>query len=124
MSVKVIKPDGLPVHGNPSSLARVLVDEETGSKQVVIVLGEWAPGFVSEHTRDNEEINYILSGRVELEVPGQGTYTMTPGMLAFIPAGVKHRHENRGPEVVRMLGIRTPQGNTAKEVKSRPLVRG
>ncbi|MFH1486334.1 MAG: cupin domain-containing protein [Chloroflexota bacterium] len=121
MSVKVIKAQEVTAYSQEGGNTRILVDDLIGSKNVVILQSEIKPGFkFSEHTRDNEEILFILEGEMVVEVTGGESYRLTPGMLIFVPPGVKHRHINPGTVLERHLGILAPPGTTAEGIRKRP----
>lgn len=120
MSVKVLKAEEAAAYLQEGGSTRILVDDEVGSKNVVILQSEIEPGFkFSEHARDNEEILFILEGEMVVEVSGGESYRLTPGMLIFIPPGVKHRHMNPGKVKERHLGILAPPGTTAEGIRKR-----
>ncbi|UCC90269.1 MAG: cupin domain-containing protein [Dehalococcoidia bacterium] len=121
MKAKIMRVEELPIYLGDVFRTRILVDEEVGSKHVAVFYVEQAPGtHGAEHVRDNEEINFVLRGHPVLEIIGEGEYHLIPGMVAFIPPGVKHRHINTGEEAVLMIGIRAPISDAAQKVKLRP----
>lgn len=106
--IKIVKLSEVPVEVLPGGRQpRTLLDEEVGEVKVRVVVVECAPGADSgEHARDWEETLYYLSGEATVEVTGGESYTFAPGTLIVIPRGLKHRHLNRGKEVLRQLFMR------------------
>ncbi|MBI2909282.1 MAG: cupin domain-containing protein [Chloroflexi bacterium] len=86
---------------------RTLLDEKVGEVNLRVVVVECEPGADSgEHAVDWDETLYYMSGEATVEIIGDKTYTLAPGTLIKIPRGVKHRHFNRGKEVMRQLFVR------------------
>jgi quercetin dioxygenase-like cupin family protein len=67
--------------------------------------GEGSP--VGAHTHPVDQIFYVLSGTMSLEIAGTG-YEAGPGTLVIFPAGVPHRNWNRGNEATIHLAINGP----------------
>jgi mannose-6-phosphate isomerase-like protein (cupin superfamily) len=59
------------------------------------------------HTHVVDQIFYILSGTMSLEIEGT-TYEAGPGTLVVFPAGVPHRNWNGGTEPTVHLAFNTP----------------
>ena len=59
------------------------------------------------HTHVVDQIFYILSGTMSLEIEGTA-YEAGPGTLVFFPAGVPHRNWNGGAEPTVHLAINVP----------------
>ncbi|HLZ29226.1 MAG TPA: cupin domain-containing protein [Chloroflexota bacterium] len=59
------------------------------------------------HTHVVDQIFYILSGTMSLEIEGT-RYEAPPGTLVVFPAGVPHRNWNGGTEPTVHLAINTP----------------
>ena len=67
--------------------------------------GEGSPAGL--HTHEVDQIFYVLSGRMGLEIAGK-TCEVGPGSVAIFPAGVPHRNWNAGGEPTVHLAINTP----------------
>ena len=59
------------------------------------------------HTHAVDQIFYILSGTMNLEIEGT-PYEAGPGTLVIFPAGVPHRNWNGGTEPTVHLAINAP----------------
>ena len=59
------------------------------------------------HTHVVDQIFYILSGTMSLEIE-QTAYEAPPGTLVFFPAGVAHRNWNGGSEPTVHLAFNVP----------------
>jgi mannose-6-phosphate isomerase-like protein (cupin superfamily) len=67
--------------------------------------GEGSPAGMHIHAVD--QLFYILSGTMSLEIAGQ-PHTAGPGTLVVFPAGVPHRNWNGGSEATLHLAFNTP----------------
>jgi quercetin dioxygenase-like cupin family protein len=67
--------------------------------------GEGSPAGLHTHVVD--QLFYILSGTMSLEIDGQ-PYTADPGTLVVFPAGVPHRSWSGGAEATVHLAFNTP----------------
>jgi mannose-6-phosphate isomerase-like protein (cupin superfamily) len=59
------------------------------------------------HTHPVDQVFYILSGVMSLEIEGQ-EYQAGPGTLVVFPAGVAHRNWNAGAEPTMHLALQVP----------------
>lgn len=59
------------------------------------------------HTHAVDQIFYILSGTMSIEIEGK-QYDCPPGSLIVFPAGVPHRNWNGGTEPTIHLAFNTP----------------
>ena len=78
-----------------------LLDHNSGGKHCSINYIRTPAGGGSPagmHTHVVDQIFYILSGTMSLEIEGT-PYQAPPGTLVVFPAGVPHRNWNAGPEV-------------------------
>jgi mannose-6-phosphate isomerase-like protein (cupin superfamily) len=67
------------------------------------------------HTHVYEQVFYLISGRMNLEIDGK-TYCAEPETLIVFPAGVAHRNWNAGPEATVHLVFQIgPAPRTAHE---------
>ncbi|MBI2906686.1 MAG: cupin domain-containing protein [Chloroflexi bacterium] len=105
--IKAIKLSQVPVRAlSGGRQPRTLLDEPVGGVNLRVVAVEFVPGAESdEHARDWDEVLYYMAGEATVEVTGGESYTFAPGTLIIIPHGLKHRHFNRGKEVMRQLLI-------------------
>jgi quercetin dioxygenase-like cupin family protein len=78
-------------------------DLSTPNHETVQAKGEFEPGaVVPKHTHPGEEVGFILSGELTVEVEGKPAQTLKTGDVFFIPAGTVHTGKNtsKGPTVV------------------------
>ena len=76
--------------------AQFLLDRSTGATTCKIVISKRKPGSQSPrgvHTHTFDQILYVLSGRLWVEIGGQ-EYVAEPGTLVVQPAGEPHRNWN------------------------------
>jgi len=67
--------------------------------------GDGSPAGMHKHVVD--QLFYILSGTMSLEIAGQ-RFVAEPGTLVVFPAGVPHRNWNGGFEPTIHLAINSP----------------
>ncbi|MGE5274926.1 MAG: quercetin 2,3-dioxygenase [Verrucomicrobiota bacterium] len=92
------------------NLARVLVDGEASGGTIAVVEVEGRRGDMPPlhvHRRE-DEIFYVLDGRLSLHRPG-GSIELGPGQAAFAPRDVAHVYRVES-ETARWLAIATPAG--------------
>ena len=65
------------------------------------------------HTHTVDQLFYILSGTMSLEIEGRA-YAAGPGTLVVFPAGVPHRNWNGGAEATVHLAFNTPSPDPGK----------
>jgi quercetin dioxygenase-like cupin family protein len=76
--------------------AQFLFDRTTGATTCKIVISKRGPGSQSPrgvHTHPFDQILYILSGHLWVEISGQ-EFIVEPGTLVVQPAGEPHRNWN------------------------------
>ena len=87
-----------------------LFDRDSGASTCQINCIKTPPGGGSPaglHVHAVDQIFYILSGTMNLEI--QGTqYAAGPGSLVIFPAGVPHRNWNGGSEPTVHLAVNAP----------------
>ena len=88
-----------------------LLDRDSGATTASVnciktPAGEGSPAGL--HTHQVDQIFYILSGTMSLEIEGT-EYQAGPGTLVFFPAGIPHRNWNAGAEPTVHLAINVPQ---------------
>jgi quercetin dioxygenase-like cupin family protein len=96
--------------GVDEQLTQKLFDHTTGARTCTIICIKTPPGGGSPaglHVHDVDQIFYILSGTMCIEIEG-GQYTCSPGSLIVFPAGVRHRNWNGGRESTVHLAFNTP----------------
>jgi len=80
----------------PQSYAQLDVPRNRGAQQVLAQTREFAPGSESGwHVHPGTEIGYVISGEVELLIPGS-TRRLQIGDSFTIPRGVAHNGRNPG----------------------------
>jgi unsaturated pyranuronate lyase len=70
---------------------RVFIKSITGSKAQLTVV-RLKPGTRTNHAHVNEQIGYVLAGKVRLEINGVSE-TLGPGDGYFIPSNAEHSFE-------------------------------
>ncbi|HEX3474023.1 MAG TPA: cupin domain-containing protein [Kofleriaceae bacterium] len=78
-------------------------DLSTPNHETVQAKGEFDPGaVVPKHTHPGEEVGFILSGELTVEVEGKPAQTLKAGDAFFIPANTVHSGKNtsKGKTVV------------------------
>ena len=90
--------------------AQWLLDHDSGGKHCSISFIKTPAGGGSPagmHTHVVDQIFYVLSGTMNLEIEGK-TYEAGPGTLVVFPAGVPHRNWNGGSEPTVHLAVNAP----------------
>ena len=78
-------------------------DLSTPNHETVQAKGEFDPGaVVPRHTHPGEEVGFILSGELTVEIEGKPAQTLKAGDAFFIPANTVHAGKNasKGKAVV------------------------
>ena len=96
--------------GPDSRYSQVLLDHTSGGRHCSInyirtPAGGGSPAGMHIHAVD--QIFYILSGSMSLEIEGT-RYEAGPGTLVVFPAGVPHRNWNAGSEATIHLAFNAP----------------
>ena len=89
---------------------QALFDHTSGAKTCTIncvktPVGGGSPAGL--HTHQVDQIFYILSGTMSIEIEGK-EHQVGPGTLVVFPAGVPHRNWNGSPEPTLHLAFNTP----------------
>ena len=87
-----------------------LLDWDSGATSCSVNCIKTPPGDGSPagtHTHVVDQLFYVLSGTMSLEIEGQA-YTAGPGTLVVFPAGVPHRNWNGGTEATVHLAFNSP----------------
>ena len=108
--VRKVDESALAAAGPDERFSQFLLDHTSGSKHCSInwirtPAGQGSPAGMHTHVVD--QIFYILSGTMSLEIEGT-TYAAPPGTLVVFPAGVPHRNWNGGSEPTVHLAFNTP----------------
>lgn len=91
-------------------LTQKLFDHTSGAKNCTINCIKTPSGGGSPagtHTHAVDQIFYILSGTMSIEIEGE-QYDCSPGSLIIFPAGVPHRNWNSSSEPIVHLVFNTP----------------
>jgi mannose-6-phosphate isomerase-like protein (cupin superfamily) len=91
-------------------VAQPLLDWDSGATSCSVNCIKTPPGEGSPagmHTHVVDQLFYILSGTMSLEIDGQA-YTADPGTLVVFPAGIPHRNWNGGAEPTVHLAFNSP----------------
>jgi mannose-6-phosphate isomerase-like protein (cupin superfamily) len=91
-------------------VVRVLLDRDSGATSCNVTCTKTPPGDGSPaglHTHVVDQMFYILSGTMSLEIAGR-PYTAGPGTLVVFPAGTPHRNWNGGTEATVHLAFNSP----------------
>jgi len=87
-----------------------LLDHDSGATSCSVTCIKTPPGDGSPagmHTHDVDQVFYILSGTMRLEIANHA-YSAGPGTLVVFPAGVPHRNWNDGDEATIHLAFNSP----------------
>ena len=87
-----------------------LFDHTSGSKTCTITCIKTPAGGgspIGMHVHDVDQIFYILSGTMSIEIEGK-QYDCSSGSLIVFPAGVRHRNWNGGSTPTVHLAFNTP----------------
>lgn len=96
--------------GVDERVTQSLLDHTSGARHCSIKCIKTPGGGGSpagKHIHDVDQIFYILSGTMGIEIEGS-QYDCGPGTLVVFPAGVPHRNWNAGSEATVHLAIQTP----------------
>ena len=104
------KIDFAELNASTGRATQALLDRESGATTCSVRCiktppGEGSPGGL--HTHPVDQLFYVLSGTMNLEIAGQ-PYSAGPGNLVIFPAGVPHRNWNGGTEATVHLAISSP----------------
>ena len=96
--------------GANERLTQSLFDHTSGARNCTINCIKTPAGGGSPagmHVHDVDQIFYILSGTMSVEIEGK-QYDCAPGSLIVFPAGIRHRNWNSGSEYTVHLAFNTP----------------
>lgn len=91
-------------------ICKLLLDNQHGVRNLSIgtVIIE-SKQRTEEHTRDVEEVVFAYKGETHV-ITGDAEYKLSEGDCIYIPAGIKHYHENKSDETIEQMFIFSPQG--------------
>lgn len=96
--------------GPDERVSQALFDHKSGAQTCTINCIKTPAGGGSPagmHTHDVDQIFYVLSGTMSIEIEGQ-QHDCGPGSLIVFPAGVPHRNWNGSGEPTVHLAFNTP----------------
>ena len=96
--------------GTDERVTQTLFDHTSESKTCMILCFKTPSGGGSPaglHFHDVDQIFYILSGTMGIEIEGE-QYSCEPGSLIVFPAGVPHRNWNSSSAPTVHLAFNTP----------------
>jgi quercetin dioxygenase-like cupin family protein len=100
----------LGIHGlraEPPAFKRVELQKQDLSvqgREAVVARGEFQPGAgTPKHTHPGEELSYVLSGEVVVEIEDKPAQTLKTGDVFFVPAGKVHAAKNVGKTEAHIL---------------------
>jgi mannose-6-phosphate isomerase-like protein (cupin superfamily) len=108
--VRTVDFAAIDASGPDERLTQALLDHSSGAQTCTINCIKTPPGGGSPagmHTHDVDQIFYILSGTMSIEIEGK-QHDCPPGSLIVFPAGVPHRNWNGGTEPTLHLAFNTP----------------
>ncbi|HUY73534.1 MAG TPA: cupin domain-containing protein [Candidatus Dormibacteraeota bacterium] len=106
----VRKVDFARLAAGDSRAVQVLLDHDSGATSCSVNCIKTPPGDGSPagmHTHVVDQLFYILSGTMRLEIADQ-SYSAGPGTLVVFPAGIPHRNWNDGDEATIHLAFNSP----------------
>ena len=106
----VRKVDFAQMAGGNDRVVQSLLDRDSGATSCSVNCIKTPPGEGSPagmHTHVVDQLFYILSGTMTLEIAGE-SHVAGPGTLVVFPAGVPHRNWNGGNEATIHLAVNSP----------------
>jgi mannose-6-phosphate isomerase-like protein (cupin superfamily) len=120
---------GAPADG-PELLVTTLdacLPERTGDREFRVLLSEGLtvtqfaglipPGRAPQHQHSYDEVVHVLAGNGVALLPA-GATGIGPGTSVYLPPHTPHCLENRGPDLLRVLGVFHPAGSPAAKQAS------
>ena len=104
------KVDFSKLTANGERVVQSLLNQQSGATSCSVDFIRTPPGHGSPagmHTHVVDQLFYILSGRMNLDIAGK-TYVAEPGTLVVFPASVPHRNWNDGTEATIHLAFNSP----------------
>ena len=91
----------------PAAFKRTVLqqaDLSVPGKEAVMAIAEFQPGGASgRHMHPGEELAYVISGSIVVEIEGVGTKTVRAGEALIVPAGKIHNARNPETSVTKVL---------------------
>jgi quercetin dioxygenase-like cupin family protein len=109
--VRQIDVDAITALGPEDRFSQKLLDHTNGAIGAQITYIVTPPGGGSPrglHTHDYEQLFFLISGVMEIEIEGQPQLTVQPGGLIIFPKGHPHRNWNASQESTVHIAINTP----------------
>src|SRR3981081_2957074 len=109
-SLRQVDPAALEAAAPGERFSQWLLDQDSGSQHCSINYIRTPAGGGSPagmHTHVVDQIFYILSGTMNLEIDSTA-YEAGPGTLVVFPAGVPHRNWNGGTDATVHLAFNAP----------------
>ena len=91
---------------------RYLVNQDAGCREVTQFVGLVEPYRAPDHSHSYDEVGYVIEGEGFAHVDGRSTPLRAGSAFHLSPEKV-HCIENRGPGVMRILGVFHPSGDPA-----------
>jgi quercetin dioxygenase-like cupin family protein len=114
--VRKVDFDAFMKAGPSERKSQPLIDHGTGVSTCTINYIQTPAGGGSPagmHVHDVDQIFYVLSGTMSIEIEGQ-EHACPPGSLIVFPKGVPHRNWNAGSEPTVHLAFNTPSPDPDK----------
>lgn len=97
--------------GIKNVLKQVPVGPDQGWKDHILRVFTIEPdGHTPKHSHDWEHVNYVISGRGQLEIDGK-IRDLDTGAFAVVPPNVEHQYSNTGDEDFVMICIVPAKGD-------------
>jgi len=97
--------------GIKNVLKQVPIGKEQGwESHILRVFTIEKEGHTPKHSHDWEHINYVISGRGNLEIEGK-KHELKAGSFAVVPPNVEHQYSNAGDEDFVMICIVPSRGD-------------
>jgi mannose-6-phosphate isomerase-like protein (cupin superfamily) len=91
----------------------LLSHPENGCESVTQFVGYIPAGRAPDHFHRYDEVVYVLAGEGAFHTEGESE-PLRAGSCVYLPAGLVHCLENRGPGEMRVLGVFRPAGSPAE----------
>lgn len=109
--VKVIKAAEQDIFRGPEDgRSKMLIHPGMGARNLSLGSMVFPPGGrTAKHTRDVEEVIFVVRGRTAIHADGE-RHELETGDAIFIPAGTEHYHENIGEDELEHVWVFSPPG--------------
>jgi mannose-6-phosphate isomerase-like protein (cupin superfamily) len=92
---------------------RLLATPEIGCASVTQFVGYIPVGRAPDHFHKYDEVVYVLEGEGAVHIGGESE-PLRAGTSVHLPAKLVHCLENKGPDVMQVLGVFRPAGSPAE----------